>query len=134
VAPAEADANPNRCRKGLAMPTVDQIGHGFTSRPITVTSTADGRDHLINEQTTATGVAHGRGTYLAICGHLVIATPLAAPPGPTCWDCETALHRTTIAGITPHRRTGLLARLLRRGVAPTHSPARTARTPRGKRG
>jgi hypothetical protein len=134
VAPAEADANPNRCRKGLAMPTVDQIRHGFTSRPMTVTSTADGRDHLINEQAPAAGVALGHGRYLAICGHLVIAASLAAPPGTTCWDCETALHSTTIAAITSHRRTGLLALLLWRGVARTHSPATTARTPRTRRG
>ena len=116
------------------MSTVDQIRHGLTSRSITVTSTADGRDHLISEQAPAAGLAPGHGSYLALCGHLVIAAPLAAPPGPTCRACETALHRTTIASTTSHRRGGLLARLLRRGVAPTHSPSTTAGTPRAGRG
>ena len=41
------------------------------------------------------------------------AAPLVTPPGSTCLDCETALHRSTTISTTSHRRRGLLARLLR---------------------
>ncbi|MGH8922578.1 MAG: hypothetical protein ACRD0H_30280 [Actinomycetes bacterium] len=94
------------------MAAVNQIRHGIATRPATMTSTADGRNHLISEQATATGLAAGRGEYVAICGHLVVAAALVVPPGATCFDCETALHRIT-TGTTVHR-CGLVARLLSR--------------------
>lgn len=111
------------------MPTVDQIRHGRSSRPVAVTSTADGRDHLLSEQGSAAGSAPGHARHLALCGHLVTAAPLVAPPGPTCWDCETALHSSA----TSHRRGGPVARLLRRGIAHTHSRSTTAGTHRAGR-
>ncbi|MGH3913526.1 MAG: hypothetical protein ACRDTC_08960 [Pseudonocardiaceae bacterium] len=79
-----------------------------------MTSTGDGRNHLISEQATATGLAAGHGEYIALCGHLVVAAPLVVPPGATCFDCETALHRMTTTSVTTHRRRGPVARLLRR--------------------
>lgn len=116
VAPAEADAHPtDDDERAYAMPTVDQIRHGITTRPTTMTCTVDGRDHLISEQATEAGQVAGDGRYQAICERLVTAAPLVVAPGPTCLDCETALHRsTTTAETTSHRRTGLLAWLLRR--------------------
>jgi hypothetical protein len=93
------------------MPTVDQRS---TARPATVTSTVDGRDHLISQQLTAAGLVTGHGEYAAICGRLVVAAPLVVGPGPTCVDCETVLHRVTTAGISLHRRRGWVVRLLRR--------------------
>ncbi|MGQ0778633.1 MAG: hypothetical protein ACT4NY_30180 [Pseudonocardiales bacterium] len=95
------------------MPAVDQIRHRRTA---TVTSTADGRDHLISEQAMTSGLAAGHGDYVAICGRVVVAAPMVAPPGPTCLDCETALHRITTSGTNSHRRCGLVTRLLRRFV------------------
>ena len=94
------------------MPTVDQRG---TARPATVTSTVDGRDHLISQHAAAAGLVTGHGEFAALCGRLVIAAPLVVGPGPTCVDCETALHRVTTAGLSSHRRRGWVARLLRRG-------------------
>lgn len=79
-----------------------------------MTSTADGREHLISEQATTAGLLAGHGEYLAICERVVVAAPLVLPPGPTCLDCETALHRISTVSIHSHRRPGLVARLLRR--------------------
>ncbi|MGH4015936.1 MAG: hypothetical protein ACRDSL_18850 [Pseudonocardiaceae bacterium] len=79
-----------------------------------MTSTVDGRDHLISAPASV-GLAAGHGRSVALCGRLVLAAPLTAPPGPTCFDCETALHRVTVGGNTSCRRDGLMARLLRRG-------------------
>ncbi|MGH3931370.1 MAG: hypothetical protein ACRDTF_15530 [Pseudonocardiaceae bacterium] len=87
-----------------------------------MTSTGDGRDHLISEHAMTAGLAAGRGQYVALCGHLAMAAPLVIPPGPTCLDCQTALHRTTISAPT-HRRRGLVARLLRRCFPRPHPPS-----------
>ena len=95
------------------MPTVDQIRHRIT-RPTTVTSTVDGRDHLLNEQATTVGLVAGHGEYTALCGRQVVAVSLVTPPGPTCLDCETALHRATTTSTTSHRRHGWMVRLRRR--------------------
>ena len=96
------------------MSTVDQLRQRSTIRTATVTSTVDGRDHLISQQATAAGLVTGHGEYVTVCGRLIVAAPLVVPPGPTCFDCETALHRVTAARISSHRRRGLFARLLRR--------------------
>lgn len=73
------------------MPTVDQGRHAITSRPVTVTSTVDGRDHLIDDRSMADGRAAGHGQFTALCGHLVVAAALVAPPGPSCRDCAALL-------------------------------------------
>lgn len=116
------------------MPTVDQIRHGLTSRHVTVTSIADGRDHLVDEHSTVAGVTPGRGSYLAICGHVVMAAPLVAPPGPTCLDCQTALHRSNTTNGFSRRRAGLMARLLQRGFTPTVSRSTSTGSHRAGRG
>jgi len=113
------------------MPTVDQIRHRRTA---TVTSSADGRDHLISEQAMTSGLTAGHGDYTALCGRVVVAAPMVAPPGPTCLDCETALHRITASGTNPHRRRGLVARLLRRFSRPADSRSTTAGSHRAVRG
>jgi hypothetical protein len=107
------------------MPTVDQIRHRIT-RPTTMTSTADGRDHLLSQQATTAGLVAGHGKYTALCGRLVMAASLMTPPGPTCLDCETALHRSTTASTTSHRRRGLVARLLHRRFLRAGSRSTTA--------
>ncbi len=105
------------------MPTVDQIRHRRTT---TVTSTADGRDHLISEQAMTCGLETGHGDYLAICERVIVAAPMVVPPGPTCLDCETALHRSTTGATNSHRRRGMVARLLRRRVPRRDSRSTTA--------
>jgi len=107
------------------MPTVAQIRHRIT-RPTAMTSTADGRDHLLSEQATTAGLVAGHGEYTALCGRLVVAASLVTPPGPTCLDCETALHRSTTTSTTSHRRQGLVARLLRRRVPDADPQTTTA--------
>ena len=107
------------------MPTVDQIRHRIT-RPTTMTSTADGRDHLLSEQATTAGLVAGHGEYTALCGRLVVAASLVTPPGRTCLDCETALHHSTTTSTTSHRHQGLLARLLRRRFPRAGSRSTTA--------
>jgi hypothetical protein len=116
------------------MPTVDQIRHRIT-RPTAMTSTADGRDHLLSQQATTAGLVAGHGRYTALCGRLVVvAAALVTPPGPTCLDCETALHRSTTTSTTSHRRrSGLLARLLHRrtpGADPRSTTASSYRAVR----
>ncbi len=115
------------------MPTVDQIRHRIT-RPTAMTSTADGRDHLLSQQATTAGLVAGHGKYTALCGRPVVAASLVTPPGPTCLDCETALHRSTTTSTTSHRRrSGLLARLLHRrtpGADPRSTTASSYRAVR----
>jgi hypothetical protein len=115
------------------MATVDEIRHGITTRPATVTSTVDGRDHLISAHATAAGLAAGRGEYVALCGRAVVAAPLVVPPGPTCFDCETALHRITTGTTTAHRRRGLVARLLSRSFPRAESRSTTSGSHRAVR-
>ena len=114
-------------------PPAEHRRHRSTPRPATVTSTADGRDHLISEQAMTSGLVAGHGDYLAICGRVVVAAPMVAPPGPTCLDCETALHRSTTGGTNSHRRRGMVARLLRRFVRPADSRPTTAESHRAGR-
>jgi len=105
------------------MPTVNQIRRRIT-RPTAMTSTLDGRTHLLGEQATTAGLVAGHGEYAAICGRRVVAAALVTPPGPTCLDCETALHRATTSSTTSHHRRGWAARLLRRS-APHAGPRAT---------
>jgi hypothetical protein len=97
-----------------------------STRPAVVTSTADGRDHLVSAAAASVGPAAGHGKCVALCGRLVLAASLTVPPGPTCVDCETALHRVTVDADTSCRRGGLIARLRRRGRSRTGWRARSA--------
>ncbi len=111
------------------MPTVDQIRHRLT-RPTAMTSILDGRDHLLSEQAATAGLVAGHGEYTALCGRRVVAAPLVTPPGPTCLDCETALHRSTTTSTTSHRGPGLLARLIRRRFPSAASRSTIPSSPR----
>jgi hypothetical protein len=91
------------------MPTVDQGRHAITSRPTAVTSTVGGRDHLIDDRAMADGHAASRGQFAALCGHLVVAAALVAPPGPSCRDCAALLRRSEAS----RHRVGVVARMLR---------------------
>ncbi|MGQ0773897.1 MAG: hypothetical protein ACT4NY_05685 [Pseudonocardiales bacterium] len=103
------------------MPTVDQTRHGGTPCPTTLTSTTDGRDHLVSAHAMTSGLVAGHGDYLALCGRVLVAAPMVAPPGQTCFDCETARHRITISNIGRRPRRGLVARLLRWRRQPAHT-------------
>jgi hypothetical protein len=93
-------------------------------RPTTVTSTVDGFDHLVTAA--AVGLMASHGTSVALCGRLVLAARLTVPPGPTCLDCQTALHRVIVGGDAVQRRRGLMAQLLRRRNSCTGWWARSA--------
>ncbi|MFN2494979.1 MAG: hypothetical protein ABR608_03585 [Pseudonocardiaceae bacterium] len=97
-----------------------------STRPATVTSTVDGRDHLVSAAAGSVGLAAGHGRSVALCGRLVLAASLTVPPRPTCLECETALHRVTAGGHTSSRRYGRIARLLRRGSSRTGWRVRSA--------
>ncbi|MGH3911945.1 MAG: hypothetical protein ACRDTC_00835 [Pseudonocardiaceae bacterium] len=107
-------------------PTVPTGFPGDSTRPATVTSTADGRDHLLSTPAASVGLAVSHGKSVALYGRLVPAAPLTVPPGPTCLDCETALHRVTLGDNTSDRRDGLMARLLGRRGSRTGSRALSA--------
>jgi len=116
------------------MPTVSQVRFGTTSRFIRMTCASDGRHHLVSDQATAAGLTARHGKYAAVCGHVVVAASMVAPPGPTCLDCETALHRIATGPITSgrsrgsHRRRNVVARLLRRRNRPAGSRSTSAET------
>jgi hypothetical protein len=52
-----------------------------------MTSSSDGRTHLITAQAFAAGMQAGHGRYLAACGADVIAVSLMSGPGPRCRNC-----------------------------------------------
>jgi hypothetical protein len=91
------------------MPTVDQGRHALTSRPVTMTSRVDGRDHLIDDRAMADGHAASHGQFTVLCGHLVVAAALVAPPGPPCRECAALLRRSEVS----RHRVGVVARMLR---------------------
>jgi hypothetical protein len=98
----------HQSRKGFTTPTVDQDQHAITSCPVMVTSTVDGRDHLIDDRAMADGCAASHGQFTVLCGHLVVAAALVAPPGPLCRDCAALLRSEA-----SRHRVGVVARMLR---------------------
>lgn len=78
-----------------------------------VTSTRDGREHLVAEEAMTPG---STGRYVAMCGHGVWAAVLTCPPGPPCSDCIVAANRDAEAVRRRHRtdRPGMWARLTAR--------------------
>lgn len=60
-------------------------GPGFHALPLTCT--IDGLAHLVSDDAAAAGVAAGRGTYAALCGHLVHAAALVSSAGRPCPRC-----------------------------------------------
>ncbi|MFN2496393.1 MAG: hypothetical protein ABR608_10880 [Pseudonocardiaceae bacterium] len=58
---------------------------GFHALPLTCT--IDGLAHLVSDDAAAAGVAAGRGTYMALCGHTVHAAALVSSAGRPCARC-----------------------------------------------
>lgn len=53
-----------------------------------ITSVLDGLDHQVSGAELARGSV--RGSYLAVCGHVVLASSMTAPPGRRCLACCAA--------------------------------------------
>lgn len=102
----------------------------FRSSPLTCT--IDGLAHLVSDDAAAAGVAAGRGTYGALCGHTVHAAALVSSAGRPCPRCAAhfeTLHATVEVATRRTRRIRRsggtrLQRLLAqiRTVAPSGSP------------
>ena len=69
------------------------MSYAWSARPLAVTemtSTADGRTHLIAANDFDAGLWRGNGVYRAICGTDVLAAAMASGPGPGCSACRQA--------------------------------------------
>jgi hypothetical protein len=63
---------------------------GSTLGHLSFTCVVDGLSHLVSDDAAALGVAVRRGTYTALCGHLVYAAALVSSAGPLCRRCTHA--------------------------------------------
>ena len=104
-----------------------------------LTCQLDGLAHLVTDEAAHAGRL-ARGTYRAVCGALVRATPMVVPAGPPCLVCEMLRStRTSLRGGLDmprrrHRRAGPLRRwlgYLSRPPAGMRSPSPDARIPAG---
>lgn len=60
---------------------------------LSFTCTIDRLNHFVSDNAAAIGLTAGRGTYSALCGHLVYAAALASSSGPPCPGCiQTVLN------------------------------------------
>ena len=59
------------------------VGVVSVPRWVWVTSTVDGADHAVADTAMATGLAAGRGLFLASCGTGVTAAAMVTPPAAT---------------------------------------------------
>lgn len=64
-------------------------GHGTAFRTSPLTCTIDGLAHLVSDDAAAAGVAAGRGTYAALCGHKIHAAALVSAAGRPCTRCAS---------------------------------------------
>ena len=56
--------------------------------PVTLTSGTDGDSHLISAAELDRTISTQASTYRTLCGRVVLAASLAAPPGPRCPACH----------------------------------------------
>ncbi len=68
--------------------------------------TGDSLDHAVTDEAFAQGLELQEGSYLAVCGHVVLIGSCLAPPGPPCVACVAVL------------------RILNRPINPTAEPGR----------
>lgn len=54
---------------------------------MSITCLADGRAHDVPDTELAATGSRSNGHYLALCGHMVTAAPLAEPDGAPCRLC-----------------------------------------------
>jgi hypothetical protein len=74
------------------------------------TCTLDGLDHLVSYDAATVGIAARRGTYTAMCGHLVYVAALASSAGPLCPRCAQLAQQIQTPVTVPFPRNGGRAR------------------------
>lgn len=57
---------------------------------IWITCVVDGREHGVTDEEIARASRRG-GTYVGVCGHLVVPGSMTCPPGRRCRDCHATL-------------------------------------------
>jgi hypothetical protein len=83
-------------RPGVAEQPADEADHV----QLWITCALDDLDHQISDAELARGSA--RGSYLAVCGHVVFATSMTASPGRRCLACCAArLVDSRVAPVIP---------------------------------
>lgn len=68
-------------------------------RPIWLTAIND-VDHAVLDEDMAAGIAAGSGKYSALCGAVVLAASLLAPPGPRCPHCVACFRPAAVKRAT----------------------------------
>ena len=69
-----------------------------------LTCTVDGQAHLVSDDAAAEGVTAGRGTYAALCGHVVRVAAMASSAGPQCPRCTLVADMVDPGSSAPPRR------------------------------
>ncbi|HXT45893.1 MAG TPA: hypothetical protein VN748_17560 [Pseudonocardiaceae bacterium] len=70
------------------------------------TCTMDGFDHLVSDDAATLGIAARRGTYTAMCGHLVYVAALVSSAGPLCPRCAQLVQQVQAPVTVPPDRPG----------------------------
>jgi hypothetical protein len=73
---------------------------------LSLTCTADGLAHLVSDDAAAAGIAAGRGTYGALCGHTIRVAALVSATGRPCARCALLVEMLERQATLPsrHRR------------------------------
>jgi hypothetical protein len=80
--------HPKHSNRGGAVHPGDST-HGYLS----FTCTVDKLNHFVSDDAAVLGLAAGRGTYGALCGHLIYTAALASSSGSLCPGCiQTVLN------------------------------------------
>ncbi len=69
-----------------------------------LTCTVDGLAHLVSDDAAAEGVLARRGTYAALCGHMVHVAALVSSTGRPCQLCNQQAQLGAAARVEPQRR------------------------------
>lgn len=70
-----------------------------------LTCTVDGLAHLVSDDAAAEGVIARRGTYAALCGHMVHVAALVSSTGRPCQLCNQQVQSGGAAArVEPQRR------------------------------
>jgi len=103
----------------------------------------EGTDHAVTDEVMAAGIKAGTGEYSAVCGVVVLADLMTAPPGPRCSCCVAYLRPAPSLPVKRVRRVwvwALVGRVFGRwavwfpvvsggGVAPSTAALPDARRP-----
>jgi len=91
-----------------------------------LTCTLDGLAHVVSDDAAVAGIAAGRGTYTALCGHTVHAAAMICSAGRPCPRCTQQIQASIAAAAAREPQRGFRARLQRLvGVArPAKKPVK----------